>query len=426
MTGGLFFRKSYIMAFWRRLMKITIVTVLCLASTQVFATTKEEKEKKEKKEKNLSIIPLPAIAYNPSNGWLLGVAPGASWFMGTQENTSISSGLGTLIYTTKKQFLFTAKTNIFLEGDSWNLMGDWRYFVTSQPTFGLGTGSQSGKPVGTGIEYSDGLFSKAIPDAQMMEFNYLRFHETFLRRIPDTRYFVGLGYHLDIHTKIEDQLLDLEAEEPVITSHYSYQTIHGFSTEKYSLSGISLNALLDSRDNAINPYSGRYAFVNLRMNPEFFGSSKGSSLLWLEYRDYLHLDPERPRHLIGLWTYGWFVTSGDVPYMDLPALGWDQFGRSGRAYTQGRFRGEDLLYGELEYRFPLQKNKETFGGVVFVNSTTASNKNAGTGLFHYVDYAYGAGLRVMINKKSRANLTLDYAFGKYGASGFYFGINEVF
>lgn len=399
--------------------------VLLLLAMVVFSSDRDKKEK-EKKDKNVSIIPLPAIAYNPTNGWLLGVAPGLSWFMGDADNTSISSGLGTLIYTTKKQFLFTAKTNVFLAGDSWNLMGDWRYFISSQPTYGLGTGPQSGKPVGTGIEYEDGLFSKPIPDAQMMDFNYLRFHETALKRIGDSRYFAGLGYHLDIHSKIEDNLLDLEAEEPVITSHYAYQTIKGFSTEKYTLSGISFNALLDSRDNAVNPYSGRYAFANIRVNPKFLGSSKSSSMLWLEYRDYLHLDSQRPRHLIGFWTYGWFVTSGDVPYMDLPAVGWDQFGRSGRAYTQGRFRGEDLVYGEVEYRFPLQKNKETLGGVVFVNTTTASNRTADINLFKYVDYAYGAGLRVMISKKSRANLTLDYAFGKYGANGFYLGINEVF
>lgn len=402
--------------------KALLLFLLTLAA----ASFVEGKEKKQKKDSNLSIIPLPAIAYNPTNGWLLGVAPGASWFMGNPENTSISSGLGTLIYTTQKQFLFTAKTNVFLENDSWNLMGDWRYFISSQPTYGLGTGPQSGKPVGTGIEYADGLFSHAIPDAQMMDFRYLRFHETVLKRLQESRYFLGLGYHLDIHSKIEDNLLHLNSDTPVITSHYAYQTGKGFSAENYSLSGISLNALLDSRDNAVNPYSGRYAYINFRINPEFLGSTESSSLLWLEYRDYLHLDERRPRHLIGFWTYGWFVTSGDVPYMDLPAVGWDQFGRSGRAYTQGRFRGEDLVYGELEYRFPLQKNKETFGGVVFLNSTTASNRGTDIDLFKYLDYAYGAGLRVMINKSSRANLAIDYARGKYGAGGFYFGINEVF
>jgi hypothetical protein len=108
---------------------------------------------KQKKEKNLSIIPLPVIAYNPTTAWMLGVAPGVSWFMGDPSTTSISSGLGSFIYTTNKQWIFTAKTNVFLEGDSWNLMGDWRFFITSQPTYGLGTGPQSAKPVGTGIEY---------------------------------------------------------------------------------------------------------------------------------------------------------------------------------------------------------------------------------------------------------------------------------
>lgn len=409
--------------------KLAFVTLFSLLLMgQAVASGKDEKAEKEKKkkEKNLSIIPLPAIAYNPTNGWLLGVAPGASWFMGNPTTTSLSSGLGTLIYTTKKQFLFTAKTNVFLDGDRWNLMGDWRYFISSAPTYGLGTGPQSGKVVGTGVEYADGLFSKPIADAQMMDFNYLRFHETVLKRIEDTRYFVGLGYHLDIHSKIDDNLLDLEADEPVLTSHYAYQTAKGFSAKKYVLSGISLNALLDSRDNAVNPYSGRYAFANLRINPKFLGSDKSSTLLWLEYRDYLHLDQQRPRHLLGFWTYGWFVSSGSVPYMDLPAVGWDQFGRSGRAYTQGRFRGEDLVYGEMEYRFPLQKQKEMFGGVLFVNGTSASNRMGDIGLFKYIDLAYGAGLRVMINKKSRANLNIDYAVGRYGAGGFYFGINEVF
>lgn len=378
--------------------------------------------------REFSIIPLPAIAYNPTFGLMLGVAPGFSWYMGNPESTSISSALGTLIYTTKKQFLFTFKSNVFYKDDSWNFLGDWRYFITSQPTYGLGSGPQTVKPVGAGdIEYEDGQFNKPIPDAQMLEFNYLRFHETAMKRIADTRYFLGLGYHLDIHSKIKDNLLNVE--EDSLTSHYSYQVLNGLPLDAYTLSGISLNALLDSRDNAVNPYSGRYAYVNLRINPTFLGSTANSGLLWLEYRDYLHLSKERPRHLIGFWTYGWFKAWGKVPFMDLPAVGWDQFGRSGRAYTQGRIRGENLVYGEIEYRFPLQKNKETFGGAIFVNTTTASNGLEGEhaiGLFDYMDFAGGIGLRVMVNKESRANLCLDYAWGMHGASGFYFGINEVF
>jgi len=405
-------------------MKNVIFTLIALLfSAMSFA---QEQDSTKSKKNKVSIIPLPVIAANPTSGWMFGLAPGASMFLGDPSNTSISSGLGTVIYTTKKQLILTAKTNIFMDGDSWNLLGDWRYFITSQPTYGLGTGPQSAKPVGTGIEYSDNLFGAPIPDAQMMEFNYLRFHQTVLKRYKDSRFFAGIGYHLDSHWNINDNLLDLDTVPPVITSHYAYNTLKEISAEKYIMSGVSLNVLFDSRDNAINPYSGRYAFANIRINPSFLGSSKSSSLLWLEYRDYLHLNKERPRHMLAFWTYGWFVTSGAVPYLNLPAVGWDQFGRSGRAYTQGRFRGEDLIYGEIEYRVPLQKNKETFGAVLFVNTTTASNRTADINLFDYMDFGYGVGLRVMISKKSRANLNLDFAWGEYGASGFYLGLNEVF
>ncbi len=398
--------------------------VTLLPHGSLYAQEEETEDPKENVEKKIAIIPLPVIAFSPTTGLMYGVAPGASGYFGDKSDTRISSALSTFIYTTKKQLILTLKSTVFLSGDRWILMGDMRYFITSQPTYGLGTGPQSAKPIGEGIEYSDNLFSEPIPDAQMMEFNYFRFHETVLRRVKDSYVYVGLGLHYDNHSKINDNLLNLDGDS--ITSHYAYNTAKGFSTLEYRSSGVSINGLYDSRDNAINPYKGRYAFINLRINPSFLGSDKNSTLLWYEYRDYIHLDQERPRHMIGFWTYGWFVTSGDVPYLDLPAIGWDQFGRSGRAYTQGRFRGENMMYGEIEYRVPLQKTKETFGLVLFSNFSTVSNELGDIGLFDYIDYGYGVGLRIMIDKNSRANLSLDYAMGKYGASGFYFGINEVF
>jgi hypothetical protein len=403
----------------------TIILSLLLIQVS-FSYAQDSLQVEEKKEKKFRFLPLPAVGMSPTTGWMLGIAPGAYWMLGDPSNTSPSSALGTVLFTQNKQLLMTAKATTFFSGDQWNMLTDLRYFVNSQPTYGLGTGPQSAKPVGNGgIDFSDDPF-QPIETAQMMEFSYLRMHNTVMKRYQETRFFMGLGYHLDYHYKINDQLLNLDTVPPIVTSHYGYSVYKGFDPEKYVLSGVSLNFLFDSRDNAVNPYSGRYAFANIRMNPTFLGSTKGSSILWLEYRDYLHLSKDRPRHLIGFWTYGWFQTSGTLPYMDLPAVGWDQFGRSGRAYTQGRFRGQDLIYTELEWRVPLQRKKDTFGAVLFVNGTTATNRDANISLYKYLDIGYGLGLRVMIMKKSRANLALDYAWGKYGAQGFYFGLNEVF
>ncbi|MEN8250495.1 MAG: hypothetical protein ABFS32_16290, partial [Bacteroidota bacterium] len=205
--------------------------------------------------------PLPVLMANPSFGFMYGVAASTSVFTGDPSNTRMSTSLGSLTYSTKKQFMFTFKSNVYLPEDNWVLLGDWRYFDTSQPTFGLGTGPQSAKLApGSGIEYEGGMFSDPVPGAQLAEFKYIRFHETVFKKLKEYIY-AGIGYHYDYHFNIVDNLLDLEAIPPVITSHYAYSIDKGFDPEKYILSGISLNGMYDSRDNAANPYEGRYALV---------------------------------------------------------------------------------------------------------------------------------------------------------------------
>ena len=391
----------------------------------LFTTNFAQEKNNAPQEGKIYFSPLPVLAVNPTFGFMYGVAASTSMFRGDPSNTRMSTSLGTFTYTTKKQLMFTFKSFIYSSQDNWILLGDMRYFDSSQPTYGLGTGPQSAKLAAQGIEYEEGMFSAEIPDAQLMKFKYIRFHETALKKFKENLYF-GLGYHLDYHYDIVDDLLNYP---DTITSHYSYSIANGFNPEKYTLSGLSLNALYDSRDNAATPYKGRYALMTFRFNPEFLGSSKSSSSLWLEYRDYFSVSKEKPQNLIALWTYANLQTSGDLPYMDLPAVGWDQFGRSGRAYTQGRFRGQNLVYAEVEYRVHLMGfkfNPNFMGAVVFINATTASNKSANIGLFQFIDPGFGVGLRFMMDKTSRANLTLDYAWGKYGSHGLFLNVNETF
>ncbi|WP_276371925.1 hypothetical protein [Chryseolinea sp. H1M3-3] len=251
-------------------MECRILFTMLLVSEMVLSAYGQDsikvtnKEVANKKESRVKLIPLPVVAANPTSGWMFGFAPGAYWLMGDPSNTTLSSALGTLIYTTKKQLIVTAKANTFFEGDKWNMMTDIRFFLTSQPTYGLGTGPQSSKPAGTGFaDYTDNPY-KPIDSEQMMEFNFFRIYNTLLKRINDTRFFAGVGYHFDYHYQINDQLLYFDSIPNTITSHYAYSTRYGFDPEKYTSSGISLNILYDSRDNAVNPYKGRYASSTLK------------------------------------------------------------------------------------------------------------------------------------------------------------------
>jgi len=114
-----------------------------------------------------------------------------------------------------------------------------------------------------------------------------------------------------------------------------------------------------------------------------------------------------------------------APYLDLPGTGLDTYGRSARGYSEGQFRGERMAYGEVEYRATLMRNG-LVGMVTFLNATTVSNLEQNERLFDSVAIGGGAGLRLLINKRSKTNLCFDVGIGKQGSKGIYLAIQEAF
>jgi hypothetical protein len=373
---------------------------------------------------------VPAFSVNPAVGVALGVATTAAVALGDPKHTTVSSLSASAMLTTNNQFLGSLKSVLLTARNDWELLGDARFYSYSQATFGLGTGA---RPVSGGF-HLNGLDTAALPGEQPMSFEYVRVHETAFRRVAGNAY-AGLGYHLDLHWNVVDESLDPSASPPVITSHYAYSRAQGFDPTHYSLSGISLNALHETRDHTLDPHHGTYLLVSWRVNPTWLGSSQASSVLYSEARTYVSLSEHRPRHVLAFWTYVHGVTTGAVPYLDLPALGYDVRDRSGRGYPQGRFRGTALVYGEVEYRFPITR-RGLLGGVAFVNATTAARPSVNEpslgvqekaiALFDTVEPAAGLGLRIMADRQARMNVVIDYAIGRGGSNGLYFSVGEAF
>lgn len=383
--------------------------------------------KKERKPadttRKMNMFLLPYIAYNPTKGFQLGAGGSITWYTGKSRSTNQSAASFSAEFTSKDQKLFQFKSNVYTNRNKWFLQGDWRFYIYSIPTYAVGTG------YGTAVPSIPG--EPANPDSLngwnnsfLVKYKWLRIHETFSYRLAEDLY-AGIGFHLDNHFEIEDTQLNLDSLNHVTTPHYAYSSIHGFNPEQYKAIGLSLNFVYDTRDNLINPYKGYYVNVNYRWNAEWIGSDKTGSQLWAEFRTYINLEKKLPRHLIAFWLYGAFQVSGEVPYFDLWATGVDQMNSSGRGYIQGRWKGEHLVYGEVEYRFPITRCSQVLGGVIFVNASTASGKDMGVPLFGYIRPAGGIGLRIMASKANRTNIVIDFTYGEYN-TGIYFSAQEAF
>jgi hypothetical protein len=379
--------------------------------------------KKTKPPRKTMLLVLPNVSYNPVNGFLMGVAGSAGFYLGNRETTRVSSIGFNAAYTTKNQFLFFAKSNIYTNNNKFFLQGDWRFFIYNAYTWGLGTNSPDTLQSDNSFLWQ-GAQTGDIEDGFPMDYYYIKFHEVLNYKLAENHY-AGIGYHLDRYYNIKDNALKLEQQPYELTPHYVYSKQYGFDTSNYTLSGLSLSYVFDSRDNLISPHNGYFVNVNYRYNPEFLGSDHNSSSLWLEFRTYLSVSKKAARHLVGFWFFSNFQVSGRQPYMTLMALGEDQRARSGRGYIAGRYRGEDLVYGEVEYRFPISQCSNVLGGVLFVNTVTATNDARNVSLFNYVRPGAGFGIRLMINKHFRTNITLDFGWG-YKSEGFYFSGTETF
>jgi hypothetical protein len=345
----------------------------------------------------------PIIGTKPDFGVQFGAAGNIAFYHGDRSTTHISTAVFSATISTGGQVLSNMRFGTFTNGDRWLISGDNRFQWTSQKTFGLGT---STLPAG----------------AVNARYDFFRVRDTVYHRFARDM-FLGGGVFFDTHQNIRPG----EDEEDVWDSSPSvtYSNAHGLPTESATSGGIGAAARFDSRDSQIDARRGWFASASYAA---FFKGFLGGDSTWhkidFDIRRYRAIGSSG-RHRLAAWFFGDAVVSGVAPYFDLPAIGMDTFGRSGRGYAEGRFRGDQLVYGELEYRTTLTANG-FLGMVAFLNGTTVSNAETGERLFHMVAPGAGLGARLLLNKRSRTNLCFDVGFGKDGSRAIYLAVQEVF
>ena len=334
----------------------------------------------------------PTLGGNPSIGVAAGALGTFTNYWGDPSTTPLSSLLMSASFTSKRQVLIAARSDIYAPDEAWHLTGDWRYYDFEERTYGLGSDRADTPFVDVG-------------------YDWYRIHQVAYRPVWGALE-AGVGYHLDVRRGIainDDQQVAL-------------QRAGATPIEATTSSGLSLNVGYDTRDHPLNPERGVYGRASYVLNRTGLGSDSDWENLQLEGRVYQRLPGSR-RQIVAGWAIVWLTRGGQVPYFDRPGVGWDTYGRTARGYTAGRFRGRDWVYTEFEYRADLTRDG-LLGAVAFVNASRLS------GLRDLEPQRWvpagGAGIRLKLDKNRRSNIAIDVAWGREGSVGLYLGLNEAF
>ncbi|QDE31140.1 BamA/TamA family outer membrane protein [Shewanella polaris] len=214
-----------------------------------------------------------------------------------------------------------------------------------------------------------------------------------------SHYFIGIGADF-IYTSADS----LELVSTGLSVDSSDILPNNFS------SGVVVSSIYDSRDYRLNATKGWLFQVDagLYQNDKFDSFSTYN----IELANYIDLSS-----VPGLiaWQVQGHLTSGDVPWSLLPDLGGSN---AMRGYIRGRYRDEQMMMGQVEYRLPIfQRYGMVFWGAVGSVAPKVSE------LTDTLLTAYGTGFR--FNIKDNINLRLDVGVGE-NETNFYLNVNEVF
>lgn len=174
---------------------------------------------------------------------------------------------------------------------------------------------------------------------------------------------------------------------------------------------ITYSRVYDSRDNIYDPHAGKRNSYTLELAG--LGGDFTYEKLSVNYRYYLPLQRQRVLAFDLAAGYAW----GDMPLSQRFAVGGAD---TLRGYKDDQFKGNSMLRGTAEYRFPIRNKVQ---GVVFYDIGYAWDKRDQDAFdFSLMESGYGLGLRI---NSPLGPIKLDWGKGKQ-RSRFHFSFGGQF
>ena len=324
-------------------------------------------------------IPFPVLFYAPETGFGFGAA--AAWYFRAEESR-LSSVSPLAVYTTKNQFLVSARLESWLGRDRWRAVADAGFSRFPTKFWGIGNDSPD--------EAEEDYTPRTVRGLVGLE-----------RRVAGALY-AGITA-----SALVRDLVEVEEGGSLETG-----TVPG--TGRSELRALGLSATWDSRDDVVTPRRGVLGLVRL----ERVTDADRDDARWTSWSTDLRAYVPVGGLVLAGQALASGVTGGAAPFDRLPALGGD---RLLRGSYEGRWRDGALLLFQAEARVPVWRR---FGAVAFVGAGQVAPNPGSIGLGRFHGSA-GVGLRYRLSRDRPLNVRADFAVGE-GSTGFYVQLGEAF
>lgn len=333
------------------------------------------------------LLAVPVISRSIETDWSFG-AGGSYTFYTTRKKdsatrTSVINFLGS--YSLRKQFIFLIRGPVFFPGEKYILNSNLSYSYFPDKFWGLGNGTTT-------------------PMAEDYDFRqyYIYLHA---QRLLGRKFFAGISYEFQ-------RVVDINVQQGGL---FDVQDVKGRAP--YQVSGIGASLSWDTRNNTFWPDKGHLLSVSATHFTSLLLSDHRYTNIVADARWFLRLNRKQ---IIALQAYGFFNTGTDVPIRSLASLGGaDRM----RGFFNGRYRDNDLLTIQAEYRLQLFRR---WSAVAFTGAGDVNGKFSKPE-WNRLKYSIGGGLRFATNKNERQHIRIDYGVGNgKGNYGLYLQFGEAF
>ena len=340
-------------------------------------------DKEEEAEKRGGWIALPVVYYTPETSLAFGLGAMCYFRLAGQELKQRPSNVRTLlVYTQKKQWMIIFSPEFYLKNEQYLLQGNFMLSKFKSKFWGVGPDT---------------------PAEDEEDYSY-RVTDIFVKL--QKKVFSRLNFALQYEHQ-NNNITEVEERGLLETGMF-------LGSEGAKVSGLSLLANWDSRDNIFSPSRGSFYQWTVTFFRKTFGSDYHFDRLNLDLRTYFCLFSD---HVLAI--HGFISsTRGEVPFQILPFLGGPMIMRG---FYQGRYRDKNAVVFQMEYRLPLWRRLRMVG---FASAGDVADKINRFVLANF-KIAFGTGIRFALKPEEKLNFRFDIGISRESV-GFYFTITEAF